>query len=315
MDGAPQDPSVMRISLATAASLLFLGVTTSGASAPALSVEPAASARYQLALASSDAHVARRAGSRAPGAGDRVDLRYDALVTVLELAPDGRPLRERHTGAQLVALRPADGEAAAAALFAPGTELEVRYAAGDAQVFVAGERLHRGAERVLSDLLASRTAAPALEQLLGDTLERAAQQQPGDGWALDPEACKRFLHARGLRAIEIGDHASARRLPSTGGASDETLRLHFAIPVRWHDPGVEAANLAVGGTEAVFEGTLNAPARGPVTLHTTWRATSAGTTYGERSPNRQRWTLQQRRSVTQTVLDLSPPPRETLAAR
>jgi hypothetical protein len=163
------------------------------------------------------------------------------------MGADGRPVRERHEGVRLTYLR---GEESGS-LFPDGATYEVDRGAGDARIFVGGRRVERRIEKVLAPLLEDQfefTLGPAL-------FDPGRTVSVGESWTLDPSLARRFLRERGVRAVELGEPATAT-LVREGVFEESGLVLHYRIPIAWFEPGPMPPNARHARSEAQLEGRI-----------------------------------------------------------
>lgn len=202
---------------------------------------------YALSLRTST-QSALRAQSRKLQAED-VQLTYTATVEVLETDAAGRPVRERHAGAQLRYERP-DG---AGALFHQDAVFDVRRSAdGDVQLFAKDGRVDRKIEKLVGDVLATQfeyTLAPAL-------LEPGRPVEIGETWELDPKIARRLLRAHDVRIVDFAGPATATLARGDGDddANARVIRYRIAI-ARW-EPGALPDNARTAESDAQVEGEI-----------------------------------------------------------
>lgn len=201
---------------------------------------------YSLVLRSTNETTAMAGAPGVPAAGEAVELRYSALVTVLETTGDGRPLRERHDGVQLGYERP-EGNGS---LFRPGASLEVRRdETGRVKLFLGDTRLERRIERIVAPLLEGQFEYGAEAALVDPEREVTV----GDAWPLDPKRVRRFLRERGVRAIELSGPAQGR----LEREADGRLVVAYEIPIAWLEIDEMPANTHSARSEGRYEGRVH----------------------------------------------------------
>ncbi|MCU0670065.1 MAG: hypothetical protein MUF70_12055 [Myxococcota bacterium] len=200
---------------------------------------------YALSLRTTT-QSALRARSRSLQAED-VQLTYTATVEVLETDAAGRPLRERHAGAQLRYERP-DG---AGALFREGASFEVRRDAdGGLALFANDGRVERKIEKLVGAVLATQfeyTLAPAL-------LEPGRPVEIGETWELDPKIARRLLRAHDVRIVDFAGPVTATLARGDDDANARVIR--YRIPIARWEPGALPDNARTAESDAQVEGEI-----------------------------------------------------------
>lgn len=203
---------------------------------------------YDLALSTSTETEAASRGPESRSFEERVTLRYEARVSVLEVDPAGRSVRERHDGVRLSFERP-DGSGS---LFRNGTRFDVERPEGGAPRLSAnGERLDLAVERVVAPLLERQ-----FEHSLGPALlDPGRPVSVGETWELSESVARRLLRESGLRAVEFDGAPSATLAPHPD--DERSVQLRYSLPVSWCESESVPANTLTGKSSAILEGRID----------------------------------------------------------
>jgi hypothetical protein len=249
---------------------------------------------YRLSLRVSTRTESSRGGKADPEIDEDVHLDYTASVRVLEVDAEGRPVRERHDGVRLSFERPGE----TGSLFKEGASFEVRRPA-DVQVFVAGARMERAVEKVVSDIL-ERQLLFTLEPALVDPRRRV---EVGASWSLDPSLARRLLLGRGLRVMEFGPRGSAtleRRWREDVGME---LVVEYQVPVKSFELTRMPAFAEASSSEARLEGQIRlGPEAGapPIAWTSSLSLRLSGTSTAPGATQGAPWTMRSSMLVEQT---------------
>lgn len=245
------------------AGALLLAFAAGAASAERVDLAPryAAGDAYMLSLSTvTDTRASSQDGAQRRTWEDRVRLDYEAAVRVLEVDAQGHPRRERHTGVRLTARRP-DGERS---LFDDGTAFEVRRDGEALRVLVNGSRIEPALEEIVRSVLQDRFEDAAADALLDPGRPVAV----GETWELDPALARRFLRARGVRAVRLAGPATASLQLQPQGEPHGQRVVAYRIPVAWLEAEGLPENARTAGSEALYEGQIRLPAEaGDATRH------------------------------------------------
>jgi hypothetical protein len=255
---------------------------------------------YRLALAVTTRTEASNASPRT--VDEDVRLAYEALVVVLAVDEDGRPLRERHEDVRLTFERPNQS----GSLFKPGTTYEV-HRESELRVVFEGVRVERRLEETVAEVL-GRQLELTLE---ASALDPRGPVDVGETWRPSEGLASRLLLGRGVRVLEFGRDATARLERGDEGA--HALVVRYAIPVTRFALTRQPPYAEVRKSEGRLEGRIRFDA-GPGTPPTSWSSTLTLDMKGVSSPPGTEvpapWTLASSVTVEQSVASvdrLDPP--------